>query len=188
MTNLAIIPSVVIDEKECNEDKKLANVFAVVEVEPSEEGALDRRKCLNKIITEFQEHEIDMDECWGYITNGGAKSNLHALLLGRELLPDGILYKSRESHYSIFKAARTYRMGSKIIGTLTTGEMDCNDLRAKLILNKDKPAIINVNIGTTFKGAIDDLDLVIKTLDECGFLDDRFYIHCNVLWTYNPFS
>jgi histidine decarboxylase len=28
------------------------------------------------------------------------------------------------------------------------------------------------------KGAVDDLDLVIKTLEESGF-KDRFYIHCD---------
>ena len=26
---------------------------------------------------------------------------------------------------------------------------------------------------------MDDLDLVIKTLEECGFTHDRFYIHCD---------
>lgn len=33
--------------------------------------------------------------------------------------------------------------------------------------------------GTTVKGAVDDLDLVIQTLEECGFNHDRFYIHCD---------
>lgn len=33
--------------------------------------------------------------------------------------------------------------------------------------------------GTTVKGAVDDLDLVIQTLNECGFSKDRFYIHCD---------
>lgn len=33
--------------------------------------------------------------------------------------------------------------------------------------------------GTTVKGAVDDLDLVIKTLEECGFSHNRFYIHCD---------
>ncbi|KAK6135901.1 hypothetical protein DH2020_030388 [Rehmannia glutinosa] len=39
-------------------------------------------------------------------------------------------------------------MDCVIIRTLTTGEIDCNDLREKLCLNKDKPAIINLNIGS----------------------------------------
>ncbi|KAK6156163.1 hypothetical protein DH2020_010411 [Rehmannia glutinosa] len=96
--------------------------------------------------------EIEKDECWGYVTNGGTEGNLQGLLLGMDCV---------------------------IIRTLTTGEIDCNDLREKLCLNKDKPAIINLNIGTTFKGGVDNLDLVIKTLEECGFSNDRFYIHCD---------
>lgn len=34
------------------------------------------------------------------------------------------------------------------VGTLLTGEIDCADFKVKLLANKDKPAIINVNIGT----------------------------------------
>jgi histidine decarboxylase len=92
------------------------------------------------------------------------------------------------------------------VDTHISGEIDCSDFERKLMQNKDKPAIINVNIGelvcssifqiipscvvcaalktytwhagTTVKGAVDDLDLVIKTLEESGF-KDRFYIHCD---------
>lgn len=48
----------------------------------------------------------------GYITNCGTEGNLHGILVGRENLPDGILYASHETHYSVFKAARMYRMDS----------------------------------------------------------------------------
>ena len=54
--------------------------------------------------------EIDQGDYWGYITNCGTEGNLHGILVGRENLPDGILYASRETHYSVFKAARMYRM------------------------------------------------------------------------------
>jgi hypothetical protein len=43
---------------------------------------------------------------------------------------------------------------------LPSGEIDYNDLRKHLLANKDKPAILNVNIGTTVKGAVDDIDKV----------------------------
>ncbi|KAE8704384.1 Serine decarboxylase [Hibiscus syriacus] len=88
--------------------------------------------------------EIEQNNYWGYITNCGTEGNLHGILVGREVFPDGIF-----------------------------------DLRVKLLANKDKPAILNVNIGTTVKGAVDDLDHVIQTLEECGFSHDRFYIHCD---------
>ncbi|XP_052188164.1 serine decarboxylase-like [Diospyros lotus] len=123
--------------------------------------------------------EIEKSQYWGYITNCGTEGNLHGILVGREVFPDGILYASRDSHYSVFKAARMYRMDCIKVGTLVTGEIDCTDFKAKLLPNKDKPAIINVNIGTTVKGAVDDLDLVIRILEECGFSQDRFYIHCD---------
>ncbi|KAH9602909.1 hypothetical protein KSS87_019878, partial [Heliosperma pusillum] len=65
------------------------------------------------------------------------------------------------------------------INTHLSGQIDCADFKAKLLRNIDKPAIVNVIIGTTMKGAIDDVDLVIQTLEECGFQQDRFYIHCD---------
>jgi histidine decarboxylase len=118
------------------------------------------------------------------------------------VFPDGILYTSRETHYSVFKAARMYRMECVKVDTLVSGEIDSEDFKLKLLCNKDKPAIINVNIGnalslslslslivlwfthyniagTTVKGAVDDLDLVIQKLEETGFTHDRFYIHCD---------
>ncbi|KAK7331678.1 hypothetical protein VNO80_28415 [Phaseolus coccineus] len=123
--------------------------------------------------------ELEKNEYWGYITNCGTEGNLHGILVGREVFPHGILYASRESHYSVFKAARMYRMECVKIDTLWSGEIDCDDFKAKLLRNQDKPAIVNVNIGTTVKGAVDDLDMVIKKLEEAGFSQDRFYIHCD---------
>ncbi|KAL9242679.1 hypothetical protein vseg_016658 [Gypsophila vaccaria] len=123
--------------------------------------------------------ELENHEYWGYITNGGSEGNLHGILLGRELFPDGIFYTSKDSHFSIFKAARMYRMECVTVDSLFTGEIDCSDLKTQLLRNKDKPAILCLNFGTTMKGAIDDLDLVIHTLEECGFQEDRFYIHCD---------
>lgn len=123
--------------------------------------------------------EIEVQDSWGYVTNCGTEGNLHGILVGRETLPDGILYSSVESHYSVFKAARMYRMDAVKINTLHSGEMDYDHFRELLLRNQDKPAIVNVNIGTTVRGAVDDLDKVIDVLQECGFNEDRFYIHCD---------
>lgn len=62
------------------------------------------------------------------------------------MFADGILYASRESHYSVFKAARMYRMECIKVETLVSGEIDCEDFKSKLLCHRDKPAIINVNI------------------------------------------
>ena len=43
---------------------------------------------------------------WDAESRHAGQGNLHGILVGREVLPDAILYASRESHYSVFKAAR----------------------------------------------------------------------------------
>lgn len=91
----------------------------------------------------------------------------------------GVLYASKETHYSVFKAGKMYRMQTEAVNTLPTGEIDYEHFRQRLRANNDKPAIINVNIGTTVKGAVDDLDRILEVLTEEGFDEDRFYIHCD---------
>ena len=78
----------------------------------------------------------------------------------RGTLPAGILYASRETHYSVPKAAKMYRMDYEGVDTLPTGEMDYDHFRQLLRRNRARPAIVNVNIGTTVRGAVDDLDQV----------------------------
>lgn len=123
--------------------------------------------------------EIEEDEYWGYITTCGTEGNLHGIYVGRENLPDGILYASQESHYSVFKAARMYRMDAEKIKTLETGEIDYDHLKAQLLKNQGRSAILNVNIGTTVKGAVDDLDKILDILTETGYSEDKFFIHCD---------
>ena len=101
------------------------------------------------------------------------------MLLAREVLPDGVLYSSKESHYSLFKAARYYRMDAHGINTLATGEIDYDHLQKKIAENIDKPVIINVNVGTTVKGAVDNLDRILRILSNMKIPRERFYIHCD---------
>ena len=60
--------------------------------------------------------EIEEEDYWGYITNCGTEGNLHGILVGRENFPTGVLYASQDSHYSVFKAARMYRMDAVKVG------------------------------------------------------------------------
>ena len=58
-----------------------------------------------------------------------------------------------------------YRMDAVKVGTLDSGEIDYEELRGALAANAPhRPAIVNVNIGTTVKGAVDDLDKVLDIL------------------------
>jgi histidine decarboxylase len=132
-------------------------------------------------VIEFFAHlfKAEPEETWGYVTTCGTEGNLHGILLARECHPDAILYASRESHYSVFKAARYYRMDAKSIPTLPMGEIDYNVLSQELNNNRDRPAIINVNIGTTVKGAVDNLDRILRLLNTLGIPRENYHIHCD---------
>jgi len=123
--------------------------------------------------------KMEEGEYWGYVTTCGTEGNLHGILLARECHPDGILYSSRETHYSVFKAARYYRMDAKAIPTLPMGEIDYDALASEIAKNRDRPVIINVNIGTTVKGAVDNLDRILRILKTLGIPRERYHIHCD---------
>ncbi|MEK7991600.1 MAG: histidine decarboxylase [Thiotrichaceae bacterium] len=118
----------------------------------------------------------ELNPCWGYVTSGGTEGNFHGIFVGREHCPDGILYFSEESHYSIPKAAYMMKIPFVIIPSLSNGEMDYAVFAQKLAQNADKPAIVNLNIGTTMDGAIDDIDRVCHLLEQHP---NEFYIHCD---------
>lgn len=46
----------------------------------------------------------------GYTTTCGTEGNLLGILYGREKLPDALLYYSKDSHYSVPKAGKLYRI------------------------------------------------------------------------------
>ena len=116
---------------------------------------------------------------WGYVTTSGTEGNLHGVLLARERLPDGILYTSNETHYSVFKAARYYRMDCNSIPTCALGEIDYVKLAEEIDKHRDRPVILNVNIGTTVKGAVDNLDRVLEILQTLGIPREQYHIHCD---------
>lgn len=118
---------------------------------------------------------LDKSDTWGYVTSGGTEGNLCGILLGRELYPEGILYCSEDSHYSIFKAARMFRMPLKKVKSLANGEIDYDSLTQLLSENKNHPAIININVGTTVKGAVDDISKIVEIISELNL--QKFYLH-----------
>lgn len=114
---------------------------------------------------------------WGYVTNGSTEGNLYGLFLGRELLPDGIAYFSRDSHYSVGKNLHFLNMRHIMIRSRPNGEMDYDDLRETLKIRRDAPPIIFANIGTTMKEARDDIGTIRGILDDLAI--EKYYLHCD---------
>lgn len=117
------------------------------------------------------------DDYWGYVTSGGTEGNMYGLYLARELLPEGIVYYSEETHYSVSKVLRVLALRNIMIKTLANGEIDYEDLRETVRIHRDVPPIILANIGTTMKGAVDNVDTIQGILRD--FALPNFYIHCD---------
>jgi histidine decarboxylase len=72
-----------------------------------------------------------------------------------------------------------YRMECQSIPTLPMGEIDYDILAKAIQKNRDKPVILNVNIGTTVKGAVDNLDRILRILQQLDIPREQFHIHCD---------
>ena len=115
------------------------------------------------------------DNWWGYVTNGGTEGNLYGMYLARELFPDGIVYYSQDSHYSVGKNLHFLNMRNIMIRTQPNGEMDYDDLRETVKIRRDATPIIFANIGTTMKEGRDDISIIQGILDDMAIA--RRYIH-----------
>ncbi len=100
---------------------------------------------------------------------------MYGLFLGRELFPDGVVYFSEDTHYSVIKILRVLRMRRVMIKSQPNGEIDYADLREMIRINRDVPVIFMANIGTTMKGAVDDVSKVRAILEE--LVVTNYYIH-----------
>ncbi|MGD9107835.1 MAG: pyridoxal-dependent decarboxylase [Gammaproteobacteria bacterium] len=125
-------------------------------------------------------------DCWGYVASGGHESNRSALLVARNKFPDGIVYFSKEAHFGIPNLIDELRMPhQKEIAVHQNGEMNVDALMSAI--DKDKPVILVITLGTTMTGAIDNVRTIIARLDEAGITDR--YIHCDAALhgSYLPF-
>ena len=125
---------------------------------------------------------------WGYVASGGTEANMYGLYNGRVFLespskpsfvdrPTPIAYFSEDTHYSIQKALRMLKVPYKIIPSTVKGSIQVSKLM-EAILQSDldtHPPLIAVTLGTTFKGAYDDVEEISNQLQK--YQIERFYIH-----------
>ena len=120
---------------------------------------------------------LPRDDAWGYVTSGGTEGNMYGLYMGRETYPDGVVYFSQDTHYSVVKILRLLKARNIMIKSQPNGEIDYDDLYETVRINRDVPVIMMANIGTTMKGAIDDVDKVRDILDDLAVSNS--YIHAD---------
>jgi histidine decarboxylase len=131
-----------------------------------------------EVIMEFGRlTQAPQDDFWGYMTSGGTEGNMYGLYLARELLRDCIVYFSEDTHYSVAKLLRLQHTRSIMIKSQENGQLDYDDLRETLRIHRDVAPVIFANIGTTMKGAIDDLARIRGILDDLAITD--YHIHAD---------
>ena len=96
---------------------------------------------------------------------------MYGLYLARELHPEAMLYFSEEAHYSILNMPHT------TVKRRADGEIDYDDLRNMLTVHQDRPAIILATIGTTMRGAVDDIPTIRQIINELHI--EQHYIHAD---------
>ena len=114
---------------------------------------------------------------WGYVTNGGSEGNLYGLYLAREIYPQGMVYYTEATHYSVQKNIHLLNMESIVIRSQANGEMDYQDLEDTLQMNRHRPVIIMANIGTTMTEAKDSVPKIRECLRKYAIKSS--YIHCD---------
>jgi histidine decarboxylase len=118
---------------------------------------------------------------WGYVTNGGTEGNTHGLLLAREACANGVVFYSADTHYSVPKAIRLLNLPAVQVKSQPDGRIDLADLRRKVANHRWGTPILLANIGTTMKGAIDDVPGMRQVMEDVG--RRKHYIHADAAFS-----
>lgn len=153
--------------------------------DPYEHGnyGMDSKEVEREILKTFaKSYGLKEGEYWGYVTTGGTESNFWGIREGFNKYPNGKLYFSEKTHYSVEKFVYNNRVGAvypyEIIKSNKDGSISVEDLKLKIAEDYKKsgykPVILVLTWGTTKEGAIDDVKEITKYLIEN---DIEYYCH-----------
>ncbi|WP_158515609.1 histidine decarboxylase [Kitasatospora sp. MBT63] len=122
-------------------------------------------------------------ESYGYVTTGGSEGIMRGLQVARAALPHARLYASDQAHYSVRKAAEQLGLQLVTVSSLNDGTMDLQSLRRCTLAHRKSHsgdrhgpgAIVVASIGTTMRGAYDD----VTALREAAAGAGDVYIHAD---------
>lgn len=111
---------------------------------------------------------FSLDNVWGIVTHSGTDGNNHGIYFGANFLKnktqmEPVLYVSDEAHYSNMRLAHLQNLDMRLIKSDPMGRMIPEELEKSL--DTTRPALIVYAMGSTFKGAIDDMEALNAVLD-----------------------
>ncbi|MCQ2547715.1 MAG: aminotransferase class V-fold PLP-dependent enzyme [Clostridia bacterium] len=128
---------------------------------------------------------------WGFVTNSGTDGNMHGIYFGAKklqketgMLP--LVYISKEAHYSSSRICDVQNLETRMIDYDKYGRMDPEAFREAL--DPTRPALIVFAIGSTFMGAVDDIQAIQKVLDEKKPVGVYKHLDAALFGGYLPFT
>lgn len=108
------------------------------------------------------------DDVWGIVTHSGTDGNNHGIYFGANYMKnethmEPVVYVSDEAHYSNMRLAHLQNLEMRLIKSDAMGRMIPEELEKSL--DTTRPVLIVYAMGSTFKGAIDDMVALNAVID-----------------------
>ena len=134
---------------------------------------------------------FDQENVWGIVTHSGTDGNNHGIYFGANYLRNKtgkrpIVYVSDEAHYSNMRLCDLQHLDVKLIKSDPLGRMIPEELDKAL--DNSRPALIVYAMGSTFKGAIDDMKALNEVLNKHPKIAVFRHVDAALFGGYLPFT
>ena len=134
---------------------------------------------------------FEPNQAWGIVTHSGTDGNNHGIYFGAKYLFNKtgqmpIVYVSDEAHYSNLRLCDLQNLDVKLIKSDAMGRMIPEDLDK--MLDHTRPVLMVYAMGSTFKGAIDDMEALNAVLDKYPELAVFRHVDAALFGGYLPFT
>ena len=134
---------------------------------------------------------FERDNVWGIVTHSGTDGNNHGIYFGAKYLFNKtgkmpIVYVSDEAHYSNMRICDLQNLDVKLIKSDEMGRMIPEELDKAL--DHTRPVLMVYAMGSTFRGAIDDMDALNAVLDKYPELTVFRHVDAALFGGYLPFT
>ena len=131
------------------------------------------------------------DDVWGIVTHSGTDGNNHGIYFGAKYLYNKtgkmpIVYVSDEAHYSNLRLCDLQHLEVRLIKSDPMGRMIPEELEKAL--DTKRPALMVYAMGSTFKGAIDDMEALNAVLAKHPEMAIYRHVDAALFGGYLPFT
>lgn len=134
---------------------------------------------------------FDVDNLWGIITFSGTDGNNHGIYFGAKSLEKKtgqkpVVYVSESAHYSSRRLADLQNLDLAIIPSDVHGRMIPEEFDKAL--KPSRPALVVYAMGTTFKGGVDDMEVLNAVLEKHPDITVYRHIDAALFGGYLPYT